>query len=181
VGGTRFALPLIPLYYVREVGAPDSWIGIIATGQALALLVGYQVWRKVSVARGGLLVLLVTLFVYALYPAVLSLVDQLILVAGVTAIAAVFSAGVDLALFDELMKRIPRPYGITFTSIDTALVNAASILAPVLGAATAIALGVAAALQLASVIGLLGVILFALDSRSKRSADAHPTDVAAAA
>jgi MFS family permease len=181
VVGTRFALPLIPLYYVREVGAPDSWIGIIATGQALALLVGYQVWRKVSVARGGILVLLVTLFVYALYPAALSLVDELILVAGVTAIAAVFSAGVDLALFDELMKRIPRPYGVTFTSIDTALVNAASILAPVLGAATAVALGVAVALQLASLIGLLGVILFALDSRRARTPSTIPEDVVAPA
>ncbi len=40
VVGTRFAVPLIPLYYVREVGAPDAWIGIIATGQSLALLVG---------------------------------------------------------------------------------------------------------------------------------------------
>jgi hypothetical protein len=179
VVGTRFALPLIPLYYVREVGAPDSWIGIIATGQALALLVGYQLWRKVSVARGGILVLLVTLFVNALYPAALSLVDELIVVAGVTAIAAVFSAGVDLALFDELMKRIPRPYGVTFTSIDTALVNAASILAPVLGAATAVALGVAVALQLASLIGLLGVILFAIDSRAKRTAETDPAAASA--
>jgi hypothetical protein len=181
VVGTRFALPLIPLYYVREVGAPDAWIGIIATGQALALLVGYQLWRKVSVKRGGTLVLLVTLFVNALYPAALSLVDQLILVAGLTAMAAVFSAGVDLALFDELMKRIPRPYGVTFTSIDTALVNGASILAPLLGAAIAIALGLAVALQLASVIGLLGVILFASDSRNGRMAEARRDEVAAPA
>ncbi len=181
VVGTRFALPLIPLYYVREVGAPDAWIGIIATGQALALLVGYQLWRKVSVKRGGTLVLLVTLFVNALYPAALSLVDQLILVAALTALAAVFSAGVDLALFDELMKRIPRPYGVTFTSIDTALVNGASILAPLLGAAIAIALGLAVALQLASVIGLLGVILFASDSRTSRMAEARRDEVAAPA
>jgi MFS family permease len=179
VVGTRFALPLIPLYYVREVGAPDAWIGIIATGQALALLIGYQLWRKVSVKRGGTLVLLVTLFVNALYPAALSLVDQLILVAGLTALAAVFSAGVDLALFDELMKRIPRPYGVTFTSVDTALVNGASILAPLLGAAIAIALGLPVALQLASVIGLLGVILFASDSRNSRLAEARPDEVAA--
>jgi hypothetical protein len=181
VVGTRFALPLIPLYYVREVGAPDAWIGIIATGQALALLLGYQLWRKVSVARGGTLVLLVTLFVNALYPAALSLVDALILVAGLTALAAVFSAGVDLALFDELMKRIPRPYGVTFTSIDTALVNGASILAPLLGAAIAVAFGLAVALQLASVIGLLAVILFAIDSRKSRTTDARPDEVAAPA
>jgi hypothetical protein len=174
VVGTRFAVPLIPLYYVREVGASDAWIGIIATGQSLALLVGYQLWRRVSVARGGAIVLLVTLFVNALYPAALSLVDQLAVVAALTALAAVFTAGVDLALFDELMKRIPRPYGVTFASIDTALVNAASIVAPLLGATVAVALGIEAALQLATVVGLIGVMLFAFDVRSSRRVKVDP-------
>ena len=176
VVGTRFAVPLIPLYYVREVGATDAWIGIIATCQALALLIGYQLWRRLSVAHGGTLVLLVTLFVSALYPAALSLVDDLIVVAALGAIAAVFSAGVDLALFDELMKRIPRPYGVTFTSIDTALVNAASIAAPLLGATLAVILGIETALQIASLIGLLGAVLFALDARRGSSQVANPGD-----
>ncbi len=170
VVGTRFAVPLIPLYYVREVGAPDAWIGIIATGQSLALLVGYQLWRRVSIAYGGALVLLATLLANALYPAALSLAHELVLVAVLTAVAAVFSAGVDLALFDELMRRIPRQYGVTFTSIDTALVNGASILAPLAGAALATVLGIGVALQIATVIGLVAVVLFALDSRSPRRA-----------
>ena len=184
VVGTRFAVPLIPLYYVREVGASDAWIGIIATGQSLALLLGYQLWRRVSVLHGGALVLLVTMFVSALYPAALSLADDLLLVAGLTALAAVFMAGVDLALFDELMKRIPRPFGVTFTSIDTALVNGASILAPLLGAALAVALGIETALQIASLIGLLAVILFALDRRghgSRNDTSGRPGDAVAAA
>lgn len=168
VVGTRFAVPLIPLYYVREVGASDAWIGIIATGQSLALLVGYQLWRRVSIAYGGALVLLSTLLVSALYPAALSLAHELVLVAALTAIAAVFSAGVDLALFDELMKRIPRPFGVTFTSIDTALVNGASILAPLAGATLATVLGIGTALQIATLIGLGAVVLFALDSRPPR-------------
>jgi hypothetical protein len=182
VVGTRFAVPLIPLYYVREVAAPDAWIGIIATGQSLALLVGYQVWRRVSIAYGGALVLLSTLLVSALYPAALSFADELVLVAALTAIAAVFSAGVDLALFDELMKRIPRAYGVTFTSIDTALVNGASILAPLAGATLATVLGIGTALQVATLIGLGAVVLFALDTRSPRreppAAEVRPTDAA---
>ena len=165
--GTRFAVPLIPLYYVREVGATDAWIGIIATAQSLALLVGYHLWRRVSLARSATLVLVSTLLVTALYPAALSLTDELIAVAGLAAIAAVFSAGVDLALFDELMKRIPRQFGVTFTSIDTTLVNGASILAPLAGATLATAFGVAVALQVATLIGLLAVILFALDTRGR--------------
>lgn len=165
--GTRVALPLIPLYYVREVGATDAWIGIIATSQSLALLVGYRLWRRISVRRGGGVVLLATLLAVSLYPVALSLVEDLVIVAILTAIAAMFSAGVDLALFDELMKRVPRAHGVTFTSIDTALVNAASIFAPLLGATMAVALGIDTALRLASVIALVGVILFALDHRAR--------------
>ena len=176
--GARFAAPLIPLYYVREVGATDAWIGIIATCQSLALLVGYQFWRRVSVARGGGAVLLVTVFAGALYPVVLSLVDELVVVAALAAVAGFFSAGVDLSLFDELMKRVPRPYGVTFTSIDTTLVNAASILAPLVGAALAVTLGITTALHLASLIGLTAVILFALDQRRSRAATSMPTGLA---
>ncbi len=167
VVGTRVALPLVPLYYVREVGATDAWIGFIATSQSLALLVGYQVWRRISARRGGGPVLLATLLAVALYPVALSLADDLVIVAILAAVAAVFSAGVDLSLFDELMKRVPRTHGVTFTAVDTALVNAASIFAPLLGATLAVALGIDTALRLASVIGLLGVVLFALDHRAR--------------
>jgi len=182
VVGVRFAVPLIPLYYVDQLDATDGWIGFIVTCQSVALLVGYQLWRRVSARRGGSLVLLVTLFVAALYPAFLSVTNSLPLVAALTAIAAIFSAGVDLALFDELMKRIPRPFGVTFTSVDTALVNAAGIVAPLLGATLAVALGIGTALQIASVIGLVGLILFALDSRRSRGPVARPVgDVSSAA
>jgi hypothetical protein len=126
------------------------------------------------VTYGRTLVLLSTLLVSALYPAALSQAHELVVVAALTAIAAVFSAGVDLALFDELMKRIPRPYGVTFTSIDTTLVNGASILAPLAGATLAIGLGIGVALQVATLIGLLGVVLFALDSRSARPPTTPP-------
>ncbi len=92
-----------------------------------------------------------------------------------------FSAGVDLALFDELMKRIPRPYGVTFTSIDTTLVNGASILAPLAGATLATILGIGVALQIATLIGLVAVVMFALDTRSPRPGAKDPGDRAALA
>ena len=50
--------------------------------------------------------LLATLLVSSLYPAAISLTGNLVVVAGLAAVASLFSAGVDLALFDELMDRI---------------------------------------------------------------------------
>jgi hypothetical protein len=168
VVGIRLVLPLIPLYYVRVVGAPDAWIGIIATVQSLALLVGYLFWRGQSRIRGTRFVLLATLLVSALHPALLSLTDQLVVVAALAGTGALFAAGVDLALFDQLMRTIPRTFGVTFASVDTMLVNGATIIAPLLGAALAEQLGIEVALRLGTFISLSGCLLFILAAREER-------------
>lgn len=165
VSGTRMALPLAPLYFVRVVEAPDAWIGIIATAQSLALLVGYLFWRRQSRLRGTRIILLVALLASSLYPAALSLVDQLVIVTVIAALAALFTAGVDLILFDELMRTVPRRFGVTFVSIDTTLVNLATIIAPLTGAALAGLVGLEVALRFASFLSLAGVILFARAAR----------------
>jgi MFS family permease len=75
---------------------------------------------------------------------------------------------VDLALFDELMDRIPRQYGVTFTALDTTFANAATIVAPLVGAAIAETIGIQGALRIGSVITLISVALFAWDIRRRR-------------
>ncbi len=177
VSGTRMALPLVPLYFVTVVNAPDAWIGIIATGQSLALLSGYQFWKRASRTRGTRILLLIVLLVTALYPAALSLTDRLIIVAILSTVAAFFAAGVDLILFDELMTTVPRQYGVTFASIDTTLVNMATIVFPLAGAALAGILGIETALRLAALLSLLGLIMFVQAAR--RRGDAPTPDALA--
>lgn len=174
VAGGRLVLPLIPLYYVRVVNAPDVWIGAIATCQSLALLAGFVLWRRASMRRGGRFVLQASLLVAALSPGALSLVNELFVVAVVAGVGAFFTAGVDLALFDELMKTIPRRFGVTFSSIDTTLVNGAGVVAPLLGAMLASMIGIENALRIGSLICLLGFVLFALDTRRGRDGGAGP-------
>ena len=170
VAGTRLVLPLVPLYYVTVVDAPDAWIGIIATGQSLALIAGYQFWRRQSRLRGTRILLLVVLTVSSLFPAALSLTNQLIVVAALAAVAAFFTAGVDLILFDELMRTVPRQYGVTFVSIDTTLVNLATIVAPLMGAALVGLASIELALQLGAFISLCGVVMFVRAARRTGSA-----------
>lgn len=172
LSGVRFALPLIPLYYVRVVEAPDAWIGIIATVQSLALLVGYVFWRRQSQLRGTRLILLVALIVSSLFPAALSLAQELVVVAVLAGGAALFTAGVDLILFDELMRSFPRRQGVTFVSIDTTLVNLVTIVTPLAGASLAAITGLEAALRFGSVISLVGVVLFIQAARRSAPAGA---------
>ena len=182
VSGTRMALPLIPLYFVTVVDAPDAWIGIIATGQSLALLSGYQFWKRESRIRGTRILLLIVLLVSSLYPAALSLTDRLVIVAVLATVASFFSAGVDLILFDELMNTVPRQYGVTFASIDTTLVNMATIVMPLVGAAISGLFGIETALRVSAFLSLCGLVLFIQQARRRGSSPAgNPATGATAA
>ncbi|MDA0350955.1 MAG: MFS transporter [Chloroflexi bacterium] len=161
--GTTLALPLIPLYYVRSLEASNSWIGLIGTAQALVLLVGYALWRYQSRRRGGKFVLVAATLGAALHPGLLALTDDVALAAVLAGVAAIFTSGVNLAIFDRLMTTVPRGFGVTFNSIDNTLVNLAGMAAPILGALLADQIGLDGALGVASVIGVCGALLFALD------------------
>ena len=180
VSGTRLALPLIPLYFVTVVKAPDAWIGIIATGQSLALLSGYQFWRRQSRVRGTRILLLIVMLVTALYPAALSLTDRMIVVAVLATFASFFSSGVDLILFDELMRTVPRQYGVTFASIDTTLVNMATIVMPLVGAGITALFGIETALRFSAFLSLCGLVLFVQAARRRGSAPTTDSQVAPA-
>ena len=161
--GASIAVPLVPLFYVRVIGAPDAWIGIIGTTQALMLLVGYALWRRASRLRGSRFVLRWAMLGAALAPGALALTRDVTVAAAIAGAGAVFSAGVNLALFDRMMSIVPKAYGVTFTSVDTSVVYLAGVVGPLLAAFLADRIGLAQALLVASVATLAGAILFAVD------------------
>ncbi len=168
--GLSVAAPLIPLWYIREASAPDAWIGVIGTAQSLAMLGGYYAWRRLA-RRGSTRVLFATTTIgIALYPAAMALSRDLVMVSIVVAYGAFMNAGLNLALFDELMKRIPVSHVVTFTGVQTSLSNLAAIAGPLLGGILADTLGIGPGLLVAAVVALLGGILLLL----ARSAPAGP-------
>ncbi len=160
------AAPLLPLYYVRELHAPDVWIGVIGAASASASLAGYWGWRRLSRRRGTRPVLLVTILGSALAPASLTMLATLPLVVALAAVTSVFAAGASLLLFEELMRRVPPRSAVTFTAIDQSTQNLAATLAPIASVLIATAVGVRPALLLASVMGVMAFGLFVLEGRS---------------
>jgi MFS family permease len=161
--GASIAVPLVPLFYVRVIGAPDAWIGLIGTTQALMLLVGYALWRRASRARGSRFVLIWSTIGAAIAPAALALTRDVAVAAAIAGVGAVFTAGVNLAIFDRMMSIVPRGYGVTFTSFDTSVVYLAGIIGPLVAATLADHLGLAMALGIAAAATLFGALLFAID------------------
>ena len=50
--GLSMAIPLLPLYWVRQLNASDTAIGLINTVQGAVLLVAYFFWSRISRRRG---------------------------------------------------------------------------------------------------------------------------------
>jgi hypothetical protein len=164
-GSMKLVTPLVTLYYVHGVHASDAEIGLIVTAGSVSTFAAYHGWRRVARRRGGRAVLLWSAVLTAAYPVLLALTPNPLLAGAATAIGAAGSAGLALALFDELMKRVPPDRAIVFTSADYAAANAIGIVAPIAGAVLADAAGLPVALAVGGALGLAGLGLFALEPR----------------
>ncbi len=158
--GITLSLPLLPLYYVREIGASDAWIGIINTAQASILLIGYFLWTRESRIRGSRFVLGWTTFGLMLYPALVASTHRVELIVIYAGLAGIFQAGLDLVFFDELMRTVPAEYSATFVSIAQSMTYLASIFAPLLGTLIADQFGLGIGLLASAFIRMIGFLLF---------------------
>jgi predicted MFS family arabinose efflux permease len=168
LSGMLLAAPLLPLYLVRDVGASDSWIGIISTTQTAVTLIGYYFWTWQSRVRGSRFVLLATTCAVALYPVSVGLTRRVELIVVFAGLAGIFQAGLNLVFFDELMKTVPPEQAPTFVSLAQNLRYLSVVVGPLLGTALADRIGLAGGLFLGAAVRLLGFLLFAVD-RGERS------------
>jgi len=161
--GIALATPLFPLYFVREVQLPDSWIAVINTTQTAILIVGYLFWTYQSRARGTRNVLIWSTFGLSLYPFLAAITHQPILITVFAGLAGVFQAGMDLVFFDELMKTVPPEKSATFVSVGNMFQYLAMIFAPLIGTTLSEWIGIGPALIVAACVRMLGCLFFAID------------------
>ena len=154
------SLPVMPLYYVREVHATDSQIGSISMTMNLVMLVGYFMWPRLSGRFGGRFVLLATTFGMIFHPALNAATTHIELVILYAGLAGLFQGGLDLVFFDELMKTVPAEYSATFVSLAQSMQYFSMILAPLIGTWIANYIGLSGALWLSTGLRLIGFVLF---------------------
>jgi len=159
------AMPVLPLFYVHEVAAGDAWIGIIGAASNVGSVLGYVIARQLARRRGGAMTLLPSMLAAALAPAVLSVLGWLPAVAAIAFVIGIAGAGVQLAMFDQLMRRVPMEHGVTFTSVDQSVQNVALILAPNLGGILVAAISARTTLLVVALVGAAAFVLFAWNTR----------------
>lgn len=152
--------PIMPLFFVRQVGATDSQIGMINMLMTSVMLVGYFFWPWVSKKWGGRVVLLATSLGMVFYPALTASIPSVSWIYVFAAVAGLFQGGLDLVFFDELMKTVPPGYGAIFISLAQSMQYLSAILAPMAGTFLADYIGLGGALWLSAGLRLIGFLLF---------------------
>lgn len=151
------AVPVYPIYWVRDLGATGVWIGVLAAVQWLGAAVGSTLWGRWSRPhrdrRNAMLIIWVGM---AVYPALVSLFPYLGVQIAFVLLAGVGVAGSDMLLFNRMYHIFPRGERPTLFAFHQVVVNTAAFSAP-LGSTVLIDLiGPRSVLLLIALLGLAG-------------------------
>jgi MFS family permease len=172
--GLSLAIPLLPLYWVRVVGASDTAIGAINSTQTIVMMVSYFIWTRVSQRRGERWVLLAAALGISFYPLLTALTRQVELLVLWAGLAGLFIAGIDLVFFDIVLSTCPADQQAAYIGIYQTTVYVAAFVAPMAGTALADMIGIAPTLVLAAVVRLAGFGLLAWLGVGKTETTAVP-------
>jgi hypothetical protein len=159
--GMALALPLLPIYWVKNAGATDQQISAINFASTMTMMAAYFLWSRIILTRGKRWVLLVSALGVSFYPALTAVTLQpqiLVIWAG---LAGLFVAGVDLVFFDIVLSTCPADEQAAYVGMYQTTVYVATFLAPLAGTALSTAIGIVPALILASVLRFAGFGLMA--------------------
>ncbi len=159
--GMALAVPLFPIFWVRNLGATDPQISAINSVQTFVMMAAYFLWARVSQRRGERWVLLVTAFGLSFYPLLTALTPTPQLLILWAAFGGLFTAGVDLVFFDLLLNTVPAEHQASYIGMYQTTVYIATFMAPLIGTALADGVGIVPALIVGTVLRLAGAGMMA--------------------
>jgi MFS family permease len=145
---------------VRELGANDTWIALIAVIIDGSTIAGYFYWGKVIGKHGNRSVLIVTSIGVTAYSLLTGLVPTIAWMIPTSILGGLSWSGCNLALFNGLLSVCPDERRPTYIALYTILINITAFAAPLLGAALAGWLGIRLAFGVSSGVRLIGALLF---------------------
>jgi len=154
--GLWLAGPLYVLYFVRQMGATDAWLGLYATVTSLSTIVGLLFWRSVAERLREPRTVRLTVLSIGFMPLVAGLLPNLNLMLALTAINGFFNAGITISTINVMLKTLPEDRQAQFMGLYTAVLNTGAFVVPLLAVAIAGRLGFWPTLVGCGVVGVLG-------------------------
>lgn len=154
--GLALAMPLLPIYWVKQIGATDPQISAINSAATFVAMIAYFVWTQVSGKRGPRFVLLIAAFGASFYPLLTALTKTPLLLPLWAGMHGFFFAGVDLVFFDMVLATSPSENQATYIGFYHTTIYVATFAAPLIGSALADVVGLVPLLIVATILRLTG-------------------------
>ena len=156
------SIPLFSLYWVNELQATDSWIGLRGTAGYAALVIGYLMWGKIARRVKHRRILSIAVLMYGLYQISTALIPSAPWLLPVAVIWGIALSGVDMGLFDLMLAVAPKDKMPRLSSVLSLISNAAAFIGPMLGVMLSNVTSVRTALLVIGTVQLLSTITFRL-------------------
>jgi MFS family permease len=142
--------PLFTLFWVKDLAATDTMIGLRNTVGYAALVVGYLFWGRHANRIGHRRLLRGAALVVALYPLLTSFAPSAIWLLPIAVLWGLAAAGIDIGMFDIAMSSWPGERQPLFGAAWNSTAEFTVFLGPLLGAALPSVMSVGTALLLVS-------------------------------
>ncbi len=130
--GLHFAVPLYPIYWVRDLHASEGWIGLIAMVGTATTVLFYPLWARLTLRRGNPYVLGISVFALALYPLFTAFSPSIEWILLVQFWGGVFTGGFTIALFNGLLEVCPDQHRASYIATFNTLINTAAFISPLI-------------------------------------------------
>lgn len=158
--GLWAAAPLYILYFIRDLGANEAWLGLNGMIASLCTIGGFALWRWVMGRWGELETVKRTIVCLGLYPVLVGLLPALTPILFATALNGLLTPGVNLSHFTTLLKVTPPENRPGYTAMYITIVNIGAFICPLLGVALANQIGLAPTLVGCGLVSMLGSTSF---------------------
>ena len=155
--------PLYIIFFVRELGASDAWVGLNTTVANAAAILGYLLWRRWIRALGNRRALAIAAPLGAGYAFLVSLFPNLAAILVWGACVNLVNPGINLSHFNLLLKLSPDDRRASYLATFSTIMNIGAFVLPMLGLALANTLGIRTALLIGGGVRLAGAIMFYLN------------------
>jgi MFS family permease len=151
---------LFSIYWVDNLKATDTWIGLRGGVAYIVLAAGYTFWGRWGGRIGQRTVLIICGASLGLYSLATALIPTMYWLLPVAAIWGSAQSGLDLGLLDMMLAVCPDGRQPSFIAAANMLISVAYFVAPLLGASLAQTVGVRPALLIIGGVQITSAVFF---------------------
>lgn len=157
--GLVMPIALYSIYWVRDLNASDTVIGLRTTAEMVSLIIGYSLFGRIAALRGHRKVLIASSIGLGLYPILTALTPNQYWLLPAALLNGFFLGGFSISIFESLLGTAPPEKRPSFSAFNTVFANLASVVGPLLGAALMTLLGIKIAFYIAGALHIIGAAL----------------------